>query len=391
MAKTHKILVNGESFSATRGDTLLDAALLAGVNLPHDCRAGRCGSCAVNLVEGHVLGGENGEPGMVLACQCRIISDAEFIVEEVPDILVQSARIASMMPVASDVVELRIKPAKPIPYLPGQYFRVKFRGFPERCYSPTVPMDRSGDGVSFHLHIRRLPGGRVSQALGRQILKGHAVTITGPFGTAFLREQLTNRLVLVATGTGFAPIWSIATAAITENPERQIVVVVGGKTIESLYMVRALRRLSYYPNVKIIPVASTPQSISKTVRLGRTTDHMPPLSEHDIVYVCGAPPMVDAVREIANAAGAMCYADPFEPQTGNDGEGLLSRAISWIKGDNSAQQQDFGADSPSRQIAIRDQTLAASRRFNTNGGAFVRMRGGADMQRPADMPADAKN
>ena len=336
MGKAHKVTVNGEQFWASRGDTLLDAALMSGVNIPHDCRAGQCGSCVVNVVDGRVFGGENGDPGMVLACQCRIIAEAEFHVEDVPEVVERLGRVASVAPVAHDVFEVKIQPSQRIPYLPGQYFHVRFRGFPERCYSPTVPMDWPGDGASFSLHIQKMPGGRVSGALGSRIRTDSPVKIIGPFGNTFLREGLTNRLVLVSTGTGFAPIWSIANAAVNENPQREIVLIVGARAIESLYMFRALRRLATYPNVRIIPVTSAPQTLSKAVRIGRPTDHLSRLRKDDIVYACGAPPMVDAVKQIAAKSGVLCYADSFDPNEGDGDDGLWSRVMNWFTVDRAA-------------------------------------------------------
>lgn len=337
MGKTHKVVANGEVFTATRGDVLLDAALMAGIDLPHDCRAGQCGSCAVTVVEGHVYGGECSEPGMVLACQCRVISDLEVAVEHTPDVQTMNGVVGAIRPLCPDVVEVRIDTKEYFEYLPGQYARVKFRGFPERCYSPTVPLDRPWMGKSVFLQVRKMEDGRVSSELGREIIEGHKVKLTGPFGSAFLRDELDNRLVLIATGTGFAPIWAIANAAIAENPEREIVVIVGARTIDSLYMARALQRIATYPNVKVIPVASMPQNVTKVVRQGRPTDFIPTLSGDDIVYVCGAPLMVDSVKEIARSAGAACYADPFIPQNSDD-DNIWAKALNWIKGEGKAEQ-----------------------------------------------------
>jgi NAD(P)H-flavin reductase/ferredoxin len=335
MRKRYKVTVNNETFSAYRGDVLLDAALKAGIDLPHDCRAGQCGSCAIQLIDGQVYCGTSNDPRHVLACQSRIIGDVEFVVEDLPAVDRVKGRVSAITQLTSEVLELRIDTFEPRSYLPGQYFRIHFRGFPERCYSPTVPMDRASIGRhAFHLHIRRIPDGRVSGALGRQIRKDHPVTITGPYGSAFLRPNLTNRLMLVATGTGFAPIWSIATAALAENPKREMIVIVGGKTLESLYMARALQRLAQHPNVKIIPTVSAAQKFTKSVRQGRPIEYMQDLAEDDIVYACGAPSMVEAVKGLAAAAGASCYAVPFVSQSnGDEEESVVSRALSWITGD----------------------------------------------------------
>src|SRR5262249_59389781 len=98
-----------------------------------------------------------------------------------------------------------------------------------RRYNPTVSMEDFTERDFLHLQVRRIPRGRVSAAIGGGIREGHRVKIQGPFGLAFLRPASLNRLVLVASGTGFAPIWSIAVAAIRGHQRRHIVMAgVGG-------------------------------------------------------------------------------------------------------------------------------------------------------------------
>jgi 3-phenylpropionate/trans-cinnamate dioxygenase ferredoxin reductase subunit len=300
--------------------------------VPHDCRAGQCGTCKVKVLGGMVIGGECEEMGMVKACQARVITDLQVAVEPVPEVLTTRGTLISITPRAPDVVELRIRPHDVISYLPGQYYRVKFRGFPARYFSPTAPMDRAFDGSALHLHVRRIPDGRVSPALGREIRAGHSVMLNGPHGSAYFRPEQRNRLVLIGSGTGFAPIWSIAEAAVAENPHREIVVVAGAKTISSLYMAPAFRRLRNYPNVQLIPtVSEKPANVARIVRRGRPTEHLPELTPDDIVYACGAPQMVDAVKDLVLEAGADFYADPFTPQHGShDDEGIVARAVAWL-------------------------------------------------------------
>lgn len=329
MPKSHLVTVNGQQFSARRGDVLLDAALISGVHIPHDCRSGHCGTCRVRIVGGAVFGGDAEE---AKACQCRVIGDVTVAVEEVPDVATADGRVAALWPVAPDVVELCIWLRTPIEYLPGQYFQVQFGGYPARYYSPTGPMDRDGDGQSFNLHVRRVPGGRVSQALGQEIAVGHRVKLKGPFGTAYLRPGLSNPLVLVSGGTGFAPIWSVADAAMRENPAREIALLVGAGTIESLYMIPALWRLASCPNVTITAVTRTRQTSNPVVQTGSPLDYLPTLYPTDIVYAAGPPPLVAAVIKAAKAADATSYADAFVPSTGPS-KGLLSRVADWLLGD----------------------------------------------------------
>jgi 3-phenylpropionate/trans-cinnamate dioxygenase ferredoxin reductase subunit len=172
----------------------------------------------------------------------------------------------------------------------------------------------------------------VSSAFGTKISEGHRVKLVGPLGSAYLRPHR-FRLVLVASGTGFAPIWAIAEAAMRERPERELVLIVGTRTLGAFYMIPALCRLARYRHVSIIPVVAEAQSLSPAVREGRPTDHLPPLSARDAIYTAGAPALVAAVAERAKAAGAKCYTDPFDAQWSLSGPtGLWSRAAGWLGG-----------------------------------------------------------
>jgi 3-phenylpropionate/trans-cinnamate dioxygenase ferredoxin reductase subunit len=136
----------------------------------------------------------------------------------------------------------------------------------------------------------------------------------------------------VASGTGFAPMWAIAVAAITENPKREIVFIVVSRTLQSFYMHQALCRLARFPNVKIIPIVSEPQNVSPAIRSGRPTEHMPELTPNDVVYTCGAPAMTEAVAKMSRAAGAKCHCDPFvsSAQPSESSGGLMDRLVGWL-------------------------------------------------------------
>jgi 3-phenylpropionate/trans-cinnamate dioxygenase ferredoxin reductase subunit len=226
--------------------------------------------------------------------------------------------VVELARLAPDVVGISLELPKPLRYLPGQYSKLQFRGYPERSYSPTYPLEGGPDSHLMHFHIRRLEDGLVSSALGSKIRAGHRVKVTGPLGSAFLRLKHPGRTVLVASGTGFAPMWAIAVAAITEQPQRELVFIVAARKLQSFYMHNALCRLARFPNVTIIPVVSEPQNISPVMRSGRPTDHMPRLSPDDVVYTCGAPAMTESVARISRAAGARCYTDPFTPSAKPD-------------------------------------------------------------------------
>jgi 3-phenylpropionate/trans-cinnamate dioxygenase ferredoxin reductase subunit len=293
----------------------------------------------VRLVDGKVFGGTEDTTNMIYACQARLVSDLKLVAEPTPEPTSASARIADLVRLAPDVVGVCLELPRSFPYLPGQYCKVQFRGFPERCYSPTYPLEGGPDDRLLYLHIRRLPEGAVSSALGDKIRVGHRVKLSGPFGSAFHRRKHRGRTVLVASGTGFAPMWSIAVAAITERPQRELVFIVASRKLQSFYVDPALCRLALFPNVTIIPVVSEPQSVSPAIRSGRPTDYLPALSPADVVYTCGAAAMTEAVARIAKAAGAQCYADPFVSSANeNERAGLMARVAGWFDGSRKTPQ-----------------------------------------------------
>jgi CDP-4-dehydro-6-deoxyglucose reductase, E3 len=330
MAKQHRVTLNGQTFQARSGQVLLDAATVSGTDIPHDCRAGRCGTCVTRVNKGITLGGETMQRGMVHACQARVFSDLDLSVEALPAVSHMQARVASLTDVTADVVELEIEPAARFQLLPGQYCRFTFRGFPERAFSPTAPLDGEETGHNFRLNIKRVRNGRVSTNLGGKIKVGHPLTINGPFGHAFLRPRQSNRIVLVAGGTGFAPMWAVGDASLREHPWREIVLIAGTRELNQLYMLPALELARRFPNVTTIATTETAQDVDPSILRGRPSDHLPRLRSNDIVYAAGAPAMVEAVGVAATAAHATFYADPFEP-AGSQAEDWLTKAVSWLR------------------------------------------------------------
>jgi NAD(P)H-flavin reductase/ferredoxin len=313
MRKPCKVTLDGDTFYVNYGDLLLDGALSSGMELRHDCRSGVCGTCRLRLVGGRVFGGaEQGSDG-ILACQARIVSDIRLETESVPETLSVSARVATVDRLAPDVIGVSLKLQEQFDHFPGQYCKLQFRGYPERSYSPTCPLERAPRSNLLYFHIRRFPDGAVSSALGADIQVGHRVRVSGPFGSAFLRREHPCHIVLVSSGTGFAPMWAIAASAIAEQPKRELIFVAAARSLQSFYMHPALCRLALFPNVRIVPVVSDAQSVTSAIRCGRPTDYLPNLSQHDLVYASGAPAMTAGVARIAAAAGAVFYTDPFVP------------------------------------------------------------------------------
>lgn len=357
MATSHKITINGKTIYGRSGELLLDAALKGGVEMPYDCRAGHCGTCCVKLTGGQVKGGESTQPGMIHACQSRIISDIAVETSETPSVKSVRGYVKSLRNLSPEVLEVEIRTDQALPYLPGQYAQLRFKGYPSRPYSLTHPLRGRHDGQSLWFHIRRVKDGWISRALGHEIPIGHRLTVTGPYGSAYFRPNLENRMILISTATGFAPIWSILATALHENPNRMIMLIVGGSTLDSLYMGPALGRLKRFPNVRIMPCCSGPQTHYKAIRKGRPTDYMPRLYASDVVYACGMPAMVDNVRSIAARAGAACYADPFVQATQDKDQSTIKRAFSWLPLSNSstARRKLARIASQRKQLSLQDR------------------------------------
>lgn len=332
MSKMHAIRFGSDAFFARSGQLLLDAALGAGVELPHDCRAGRCGSCLTRVNHGMTLGGSTLQAGMVHACQARVFSDLSISVEPLPPVSRTQATLLNVHEIATDILEVTMKPERPIGAMPGQYCKFTFRGCPPRPFSPTASLNSIDSDGLVRLNVKRVRGGRVTNALGRSVLKGQAVTIDGPFGHAFLRQGLRRRLVLFGSGTGFAPMWSVAAAALAECPSRSIFLIGATRTASSAYMAPALEIAARLQNVGVRLVIDELKGrlAEGSVVGGNVLDHVPRLSSDDIVYAAGAPKIVEAVGALANTVGATFYADPFEPMAPSSA-GWLDIAREWLK------------------------------------------------------------
>jgi hypothetical protein len=240
MAKSCTVAVNGQTFKAKAGDVLLDAALVSGVNISHDCRSGVCGSCLTKVVRGSTILGKQPFPAWCMparpaSCRISTLGTRDLVCGRA----CQCASASGPRCCGSD------RGARKAPALSARtIFQLQVCGFPARSYSPTRPLNRRPRAQCLTLQIRRHERGQVSSQIGREIRAGHAVAIEGPFGSAFFREGKSARLILASSGTGFAPIWSIACAALRENPYRQIFVIAGVRTDDPIYMSAALERLA---------------------------------------------------------------------------------------------------------------------------------------------------
>src|SRR3954469_9048961 len=310
MSGSFELVINGKTVKANHGETLVEAGLSGWVAIPHDCNSGQCETCRVNVVSGKVDDFGTADKNTVLACQAKVIGNAAITFEHVAEVSKRSGLVTAISQLASDIVEVAVLLDTPITMRPGQYLSVKFAGFPARDLSPTVRFDGATAPGELIFHIRRYPGGLVSTQIGATINPGHRVQVRGPFGGAFLRDG-DGPIVLIAGGTGWAPIWSVAAAARREQRHRELIVIAGSRDAEGLYMRRSLEWLKDDGVREVIATAET-GAVNPVMR-GRPTHYLPSLGPEDTIYVAGPPPLVDSVKAKSRAAAARCYADPFLP------------------------------------------------------------------------------
>jgi NAD(P)H-flavin reductase/ferredoxin len=335
MTRKCTVSINDEDISVLAGERILDSALRQGLDMPYDCREGRCGTCVIKVEEGRVLGGETGRFGYVRACQAHVLTDVVAVIDDTGISETSKGRVVDINPLSRDVCELAVALEKPLPFRPGQYVNLTFAGLPPRSYSPTAPLGQQEARPDLlYFHIRQFPGGAFSGQIGKRIGLGSSLNLEGPFGSAHLRHDGSGRLVLVSGGTGFAPIWAIAQAALKEDPEREIVMVIGARESQDLYMAKAIKRLAGLPNVNLKITVDNGATQYLSIKVGKPTEHIGKLKASDTVHVAGPPPLVSAVEASAEPVGCEVFADAFAPavQSGGPlrriwGLGLFNRGM----------------------------------------------------------------
>jgi 3-phenylpropionate/trans-cinnamate dioxygenase ferredoxin reductase subunit len=347
--KPCNITVNGKTGIATAGMTLIDAAASARVIVPHDCCTGQCDTCRVTVVSGSVDAAGTRDGNTVLACQAKVTGPVEIAFESVPVVEKRAGQVVSIKPVSPEIWEVVVSIPKSLPYLPGQYVKLAFGKLPERDYSPTVRLDGAADENELVFHIRRYDEGAVSSQIGAAIRPGARVKVRGPFGNAWLRRG-TGPLVLVSSGTGWAPIWSIAIAARLGQPERPITIIASASNPANLYMRQSLQWL-WARGTRDMMMASSAADRIPDVWRGRPTELLPNLTPQHEVYAAGHVDMVKAVKALAWAAGAPCHADPFTAASSATPT-LGARLVGLLK--------NVGSPRPSRK-----SNIVAGQRFAT--------------------------
>jgi len=305
-------------FSVTADQTVLDAALAAGILLPYSCRSGACSTCKAKIVSGTIqpvpsaeviLTPEEREAGYTLLCQARATSDLVVESREIrlaSDIQVRKlpSRVTSITRPASDVavLQLQLPATETFKFYAGQYVELILKDGKRRSYSMANPPHAS---AALELHIRHLPGGLFTDHVfgvgATQMKEREILRIEGPMGSFFLREDSDLPIVMVASGTGFAPIKAIIEHMVEQGLKRPVTLYWGGRRPGDLYMhAMAQNWAATIPNFRYVPVVS--DALPEDAWTGRTgfvhkavMADFPDLSGYQ-VYACGAPIVVDSAR-----------------------------------------------------------------------------------------------
>ncbi|MDX1518599.1 MAG: CDP-6-deoxy-delta-3,4-glucoseen reductase [Gammaproteobacteria bacterium] len=332
-SRTVKVNNSGDTFSVAEDESILDAALRHGLSLPYGCRDGACGSCKGRVLAGEIsypdkdLAGitmEEMKSGSALFCQARAKSDLLIearLQETAGDIPVRKlpCRVEQHEQLTHDVMRLLLKlPASErLQFLPGQYIDILLASGKRRSFSLA---NAPHDDRYLELHVRYYPGGLFSELAFHKLKDKALLRLEGPFGTFCFNEDSPRPVIMVAGGTGFAPVKSIMEHLLAAGIDRPVHLYWGVRSRADLYLDDLPRRWSEQESlIEYHPVLSEPKPDDDWD--GRTglvheavLKDMQDLSGYD-VYTCGPPPMVEAVLNTFTERGLpreQIFSDSFE-------------------------------------------------------------------------------
>lgn len=315
-AKSHDAEINGKRIEVQPKETLLHAALREGIDFPHSCRVGGCASCKCRLVSGtvkeltdngYILSDEELDRGYILACQAVPQSDVKIDV----DLRAQDkrktlkGRVVLQEKLTHDITHLKIQLGEMLSYRAGQFADLSLDSLPgvSRSYSFATPSQPDAC-VSFF--IRGVPGGVFSSEVNNEDLIGRDMTVSGPSGDFWLRTSEAP-MVLIAGGSGLAPILAILQDSLAEGCRRPAILLFGAQTQSDLYALDQIQAIKdQWPvSFEFFPVLSREdEGSSWQGARGNVTDVIPKLNLiGSEAYLCGPPAMIDAAEALLIAGG----------------------------------------------------------------------------------------
>jgi CDP-4-dehydro-6-deoxyglucose reductase len=308
------IKASSHQFCAEPDETILDAALRQGLTLPYGCRDGACGACRGKVLDGRIDHGRAQASGLSedercagLALFCCAMAQSNLTIEckevrSLQDFPIKTlpARIQKLSRAAPDVmiVELKLPASERLQFLAGQYIDILLKDGKRRAFSLA---NAPHDDACLQLHIRNVADGQFTGHVFAAMKERDILRFNGPHGSFFLREDSRKPILLIAGGTGFAPIKAIVEHAIAKHCTRPMSIYWGGRQRVDLYLMPLAKQwAAEHPHIRFMPVLS--ENAPEEAWEGRTglvhqaaMADFPDLSGHQ-VYVCGAPAMVAAAR-----------------------------------------------------------------------------------------------
>ncbi len=332
-------IVDGDKVSGNADQSVLDACLGAGVPFPYNCRSGECGECLARLLNGEVRELPGADPavfdddkrrqGFILACLSYPQSDLTLSVqlrdESGPPIREFDTIVTALRRHSPSIVEIVVCADPLVDYRAGQYFDWVLPGIaPDRSFSAA---NRPGS-ARIEFHVRVYPGGQVSTRVERgELMEGDVLTLRGPFGSAGLSQDDYRPAILVAGGTGLAPIKSVLDDAFARGSSRTFQFFYGTRRREDLYHLDTMSAWSrVHSNFSFVPVLSDePADSDWRGERGLVTEAVSRNVSDAFgaeAFLCGPPPMIDAAIPLLRKLGidgSDIHYDKFTPvATGSD-------------------------------------------------------------------------
>jgi propane monooxygenase reductase subunit len=303
----------GEEIDCDEEESVLDAAFRHGYNLVYGCREGQCSACKAYLLEGEVVlkpystfALSESEESNGYTLLCRAMPEEDLVVELLhfdPDnykleneIRDGRGTVTAVEALTHDIRRLELEVVEPadFSFLPGQYVDVWIPGAEDARRSFSMA-NLPGDG-RIELIVKRYPGGRFSSLLDGEIKEGDELRFTGPYGAFHLRKSV-RPVLMVAGGSGMAPILSLLRTLSAEGSDRPVQIFYGARTEQDLFHVDLIRELGAgLHDFEFVPVLSdidrfVHEAADEFLDSGAMSDPE--------IYMCGPPPMIDAMIELA--------------------------------------------------------------------------------------------
>jgi len=333
----HRITIkpSNHAFEAQDDESVLEAALREGFVIAYGCRNGACGTCKGKVLEGSVdygtyqdatLPESEKAQGYALFCQAKPLTDLTIECREisaVKDIQVRTlpCRVQKMERLGSDVMRIQLKlPANErLLFLAGQYVDILMRGGMRRSLSMA---NAPHDDAFIELHLRNY-GGPFSEHVFNKMKEKEILRFEGPLGTFFLREESAKPIILVASGTGFAPIKAIIEHALHKGVSRTMTLYWGVRRPSDLYLNDLPLQWERDHGIHYVPVVSDAEPDDQwTGRTGfvhrAVMEDFPDMTGYQ-VYACGAPVVVESAHKDFTSKCRLpedeFYSDAFTPAT----------------------------------------------------------------------------